>query len=309
MSSILKRILHRFNIHPKRYRDALFAYPRYLGYIKPRMLASCDEEYIARCRALSNAWEPRHLKPPVGKTILAISPHPDDEAIGAGGLLWAHREISEIHLLALSSGERGGALDENNLDPAQYASKLAQTRKDEFSRVASMLKAKSCHFFELADGRISFDHTQVERLSLLVKEIKPDIVLLPWFLDNWPDHRRANILYAWACADLQLSVFSYEVWTQLSPNAVLDISDYLEGKLTLLRSYVSQLRTVDYEGYCIGLAKVRAFQFSRRPKRGGTLEAYFALPNQQYCALVHQYYGAPGKLKKTAHVLVDSQRT
>jgi LmbE family N-acetylglucosaminyl deacetylase len=306
MVSMLKRILHRFKIHPKRWWDGLVSYPRYLGYIKPRLLASCDQDYRFRHQALSNIWEPRQLSLPVGRTILAISPHPDDESLGAGGLLWAHREICELHLIALSKGEKGGALEEKNLDTAQYETRLAEIRKEEFSRVASMLKARSCHFFDFPDGRISFDPAHVERLGLLVKEIQPDIVLLPWFLDDWPDHRRANILYAWACADLELNVFSYEVWTMLTPNAALDITDYLEGKLSLLRNYSSQLRTLDYESYCIGLSKVRAFQFSRRPKRSGALEAYFALPNQEYCALVRQYYGAPGQFKKTAHALIDA---
>ena len=170
-----------------------------------------------------------------------------------------------------------------------------------------MLKARSCHFFDFPDGRISFDPAHVERLGLLIKQIRPDVVLLPWFLDNLPDHRRANILFAWACPDLELSVFSYEVWTMLTPNAVLDITDYLEGKLSLVRNYVSQLRTVDYEGYCIGLSRVRAFQFSARARRHGAQEAYFALPGQEYCALVRQYYGTPGQLKRSAHALIDSQ--
>jgi LmbE family N-acetylglucosaminyl deacetylase len=305
MLSILKRVLHSLNIHPKKWRDSLVSYPRYLGYIKPRLLASCDEDYIIRRKALSNAWEPRHLTLPVGKRILSISVHPDDESIGAGGLLWAHRNISELHLIALSRGEKGGALEEKIVDPALYETKLAEVRKAEFSRTASMLGARSCHFFDFPDGQISFGHEHLERLGALVKQIKPDIVLLPWFLDNWSDHRRANILYSWACSDLELIVLAYEVWTMLEPNAVLDITDYLEGKLSLVRNYPSQLRTVDYESYCVGISQVRAFQFSPRPKRSGAQEAYLSLPNQEYCALVHQYYGKPGQIKKSAYALID----
>ena len=35
---------------------------------------------------------------PIGKKILAISPHSDDEAIGAGGIIWAHRELRKFTL-------------------------------------------------------------------------------------------------------------------------------------------------------------------------------------------------------------------
>lgn len=305
LGAMLKKLLHRFNIHPKKWWDSFVCYPRYLGYIKPRLLANCDEEYILRRKALSNAWEPCQLTLPVGKRILSISAHPDDESLGAGGLLWAHRNLSELHLIVLSKGEKGGALEETIEDPTLYEIKLAEVRKAEFSRTASMLGARSCHFFDFPDGQISFDHEHVERLGALIREIKPDIVLLPWFLDNWPDHRRANILYSWACSALELIVLAYEVWTTLEPNAVLDITDYLDGKLSLIRNYASQLRTVDYENYCIGLSKVRAFQFSTRPKRSGALEAYLSLPNQEYCALVHQYYGNPGQIKKSVYALLD----
>lgn len=305
MVSRLKRVLHRFNIHPKRWWDSFVSYPRYLGYIKPRLMASCDANYFLMQRALGNAWEPSHLSLPVGKRILSISAHPDDESLGAGGLLWAHRNLCELHFIVLTNGEKGGALEEKNIDPAVYAAKLAETRKKEFTQVASLLGAKSCHFFDFPDGQISFNREHLEHLGVLVREIKPDIVLLPWLLDNWPDHRRANILYAWACADLELMVLASEIWTMLQPNAVLDITDHLEGKLALLRNYTSQLRTVDYENYCIGISKVRAFQFSRHPMRSGALEAYLALPNQEYCALVQQYYGESGKIKKSAYALIN----
>ncbi len=305
MGTMLKKLLHSFNIHPKKWWESFVCYPRYLGHIKPRLLACCDADYFLMRRALCNAWEPCHLTLPVGKRILSISAHPDDESVGAGGLLWAHRNLSELHLIVLSKGEKGGALEEKVIDSAQYAAKLAEIRKAEFSRTASMLGARSCHFFDFPDGQISFDATHVERLSILVRELKPDVVLLPWFLDNWPDHRRANILYSWACSELQLKVFAYEVWTMLKPNALLDITDYLEGKLSLIRNYASQLRTVDYENYCIGLSKVRAFQFPTLSARQGAKEAYFALPNQEYCSLVRQYYGNPGQIKKSVYALLD----
>jgi hypothetical protein len=40
----------------------------------------------------------------------------------------------------------------------------------------------------------------------------------------------------------------------LEPNAVFDIAKHMNGKLSLIRNYPSQLRTVDYLGYTSCLA-------------------------------------------------------
>jgi LmbE family N-acetylglucosaminyl deacetylase len=276
----------------------------YLGYAGSRLLFKFEKDYLVKRRIMSKGWQPKQVSLPVGKRILSISPHPDDESIGAGGLLWAHRNLSEVHCIVLSLGEKGGALEKNVEDPQLYSSKLADIRKAEFSKTASMLNAASSYFFDFSDDNILCNMHEVERLRSLVKKIDPDVVLLPWFLDNLPDHRRANILYAWACAGFTLTVFSYEVWTLLEPNAVLDITDYLDGKIALIRNYESQLRTLDYLSYVSGLSKIRAFQFSGRPCRSGAIEAYLALPNHEYCDLVLNYYGKPGQINKLAYQLI-----
>jgi hypothetical protein len=44
-----------------------------------------------------------------------------------------------------------------------------------------------------------------------VRNIRPDVVLLPWFLDEHVDHRRANLIYALACGDIEATVLGYEI--------------------------------------------------------------------------------------------------
>ena len=301
---LIRDWIWHFNTHVRIWWDIFILYLFYLGYSGSRLLFKFEKDYLVKRRMMGKGWQPKQVSLPVGKRILSISPHPDDESIGAGGLLWAHRNLSEVHCIVLSLGEKGGALKENVEDPQLYSSKLADIRKAEFSKTASMLNAASSYFFDFSDGNILCNMHEAERLRLLVKKIEPDVVLLPWFLDNLPDHRRTNILYAWACAGLALTVFSYEVWTLLEPNAVLDITDYLDGKITLIRNYESQLRTLDYLSYVSGLSKIRAFQFSGRPCRSGAIEAYLALPNHEYCDLVLNYYGKPGQINKLAYPLI-----
>jgi LmbE family N-acetylglucosaminyl deacetylase len=301
---LLRDWVYHCNTHLRIWWHGFALYLRYFGDARLRLLLKFEKDYFIKRRIITKSWQPKQVSLPVGKRILSISPHSDDESIGAGGLLWAHRNLSEIHCIVLSRGERGGALEENIEDQRLYSSKLADIRKAEFSKTASMLNAASKYFFDFPDGNILCNMHESERLRSLVKKIEPDVVLLPWFLDDLPDHRRANILYAWACAGFALKVFSYEVWTTLEPNAVLDITDYLDGKLQLVRNYESQLRTVDYLSYVSGLSKMRAFQFSGRPCRSGAIEAYLALSNHEYCDLVFNYYGKPGKINKSVYALI-----
>lgn len=303
--SLLKEWLHSHNIYFRRWWDGFLSYPHYLGHIKPYLFTDSEEEYIIRRKITSRIWKPQNLSLPVGKRVLSISPHPDDESIGAGGLLWAHRNLSEIHCIVLSRGEKGGALEIPSENSELYKSELAKVRKQEFLKTVSMLNTKSFYFFDFPNGDISCNTQEAERLRSSVKKIKPDVVMLPWFFDDWPDHRCANILYAWGCADFEYMVLSYEVWTMLEPNALFDITDYLEGKLSLIQNYGSQLRTVDYLSYVIALAKLRAFQYS--PHRSGAIEAYFALPNHEYCELVRHYYGTPGNITNLTRRLLDKK--
>lgn len=284
---LIKKVLHNRNIHLRRWINGIFSYSRYIGYIKPK-LAGCDErEYSVRRKLLSKSWQPRLLSAPVGKKLLVLSPHPDDESIGAGGLLLAHRDISEIHLVVMTKGEKGGALGKDCRDPELFKAEMAEARKREFSKIASTLNAKSLYHLDFEEEGILCDSKTVNKLRSIVETIRPDIVLIPWLLDDRTDHRDTNVLYQKACSDFEFMVLGYEVWSMLEPNAIFDISEHLEGKTSLIKNYETQLRTVDYANYAEGLAKVRAFQYQVNPYRNGAVEAYLALPNREYCDLVH----------------------
>ena len=256
-----------------------------MGYVRPHLLQGSEVEFRVRRQTLAKGWEPRRLVPPVGKRILALSPHPDDESIGAGGFLLAHRDIAQIHLICLCDGGAGGRLDR---DDARQTMKEARRR--EFHKTADDLRARSIKHLDFPDGRIPIDAGAIAALRTSVLAIKPDVVVLPWFLDGHVDHRSANLLYALSCYDLEAMVLGYEIWSLLEPNAILDITDHLQSKLALISNYPSQLRTVDYIQYASALAGVRAYQAAITPLRSGAAEAFVALPNREYCELVTQLF-------------------
>ena len=226
-ASLIKAVFHRNGLYPRRWLTGLASYSRYLGYIKPELLQPNEEEFRIRRQLLARAWEPRQLTAPVGKRILALCPHPDDESIGAGGLLLAHRDLAEIHLVCLCDGARGGSLGGIDNNPKG----LIEARRAEFRKTAATLRAASVQHLDYPDGNIPCSATATERLKSIVSEIRPDVVLLPWFLDGHVDHRHANVLYAQACADLEATVLGYEIWSLLEPNAIFDITGHLADQL------------------------------------------------------------------------------
>ncbi len=300
-TSSFKQLLHRNGIHPRRWLTGFVSYPRFLGYVKPQLMTASEQEFLVRRKILARAWQPRQLTAPVGKRIVALCPHPDDESIGAGGLLLAHRGRGEVHLVCLCNGDRGGELD----SPQAGKSKLVETRKAELRKTAETLKATSVRHLDYPDGAIPCSPGAIEQLRAVINDIRPDVVVLPWLLDGHPDHRRTNLLYAWACSDIEAMVLGYEIWTMLEPNAVFDIAPYLSEKLALIQNYRSQLRTVDYVNYADGLARVRAYHAAFSPHRSGAAEAFLALPNHEYCEMVFQLYGAPGQIRADAAALLD----
>ncbi len=277
-----------FGLHPRAWLDRLLTYPRFLGTIKPQLIGANDDEFAARLAVYQAGWWPKQLKPPFAKRILAISPHPDDEAIGCGGLLLAHAGRAQIRIVTVYNGDGGGTLEEGPWrDDQAYKSRLVDLRSQELDAVAAALGVTSVTRFDVSDCNGQPGQAELAKLRDILLDFKPDLVVLPWMLDRHPHHRRVNEIFAAAATDLDAMVIGYEIWALLVPNAFLDITDHLQRKIEIVALYESQLRTIDYRTYVRGLAQTRAFHYRVRERRLGAVEAYVALPARDYCDLVN----------------------
>src|SRR5262245_61292052 len=205
---------------------SILTYPRFLGAIKPALLEANAVELEARLACLKASLSPSKLRVPVGHRILAISPHPDDETIGAGGLLLAHSKYAEISVITIFNGDGGGLLKDADRQSSTYKSRLVEMRLQELHAACAHFSGKVVGDLGLSDGHIPGPaDCAVERLRDLVQSVRPDVVVLPWLLDNHADHRTANLLWARACADVSCMVLGTEIWSFGSPNAYFDITD------------------------------------------------------------------------------------
>ncbi len=158
--------------------------------------------------------------PPTGKLLL-IAPHPDDEIIGAGGLLLAAVETrNEIHIIYLTDGEKTGAHDD------EMRIKIERIKQTETVRLSLGVPADNIHRLHLTDGSVSHKNNPgfseaTEKLICLIDEIRPTLLLATHHLDYWPiDHV--------ACSDLAITalnnsnhkprLFLYWVWAWYNIN-------------------------------------------------------------------------------------------
>jgi N-acetylglucosamine malate deacetylase 1 len=272
--------------HPRTFMDSILTYPRFLGAIKPDLLTD-ESEFEARLACLRSSWWPAKLRCPIGRRLLAISPHPDDETIGAGGLLLAHGGQADISVITVFNGDGGGLLQGVEHDATDYKKHLREARLEELGRACQHFSGRVIGSLGLADGTIPAPiGPAADRLRELVDLARPDVVILPWLLDQQADHRTANLLWATSCANLPCMVLGSEIWSFVPANAYFDITEMLARKLAAISEFKTQLATVDYISLAEGLAKVRAFHGSLHERRAGAAESFLALPNKQYSELV-----------------------
>jgi LmbE family N-acetylglucosaminyl deacetylase len=180
---------------------------------------------------------------PVIGRVLVVAPHPDDETLGAGGLIAALCDRGgEVLVAAVTDGERA-YLDEP---------KLAEVRRQEQREALAVLGVESdkIHRFQLPDSDVaSCEEELAYRLTPLVTA--NTYILAPWGADYHPDHEACGRVAKQIAATTGATLISYLFWTwhrgttadlvglQLAAFALT--TELLSTKLRALSRYRSQL--------------------------------------------------------------------
>ncbi|HWH00756.1 MAG TPA: PIG-L deacetylase family protein [Pilimelia sp.] len=187
--------------------------------------------------------------------VLAVSPHPDDEAVGCGGALRLHALAgADVRTVFLTSGEAGG----HGLGPAE----TRRVREGEAAAAAAALGLAGIDFWRLPDGRLTARAPTARRLAGLLAASDVDVVYVPHDGEQHADHRAAARLVRRAVGYLPAGrrprVLMCEVWTPLQRlDELVDISTVIDVKLAAIRSYASQCRVLRFDEALAGLARYR----------------------------------------------------
>jgi LmbE family N-acetylglucosaminyl deacetylase len=199
---------------------------------------------------------------------LLLSPHPDDEIIGCGGLLIKFAKNFNVLCLATSGMVRAGQSPQEN----------SKTRMEDFYDIMRQIGINRFYIFEYwENGRcFEFYKNMINEYIKCVNVSNYDYIFLPHKKDNHPDHQYVsellqNMITMQGCKKT-LQLIHYEVWSPLeNPNAYIDISDaiYLKGNYlkkyrTVGNGYIEPIRGLNmYRGMSLTLWKhpyVEAFE-------------------------------------------------
>lgn len=221
--------------------------------------------------------------------VLVVSPHPDDEVLGAGGTI---ARLSGLgHDVTVAIVTRGW-------EPLFPKSQVEQVRA-EAGKANDILGVKSLRFMDLPVTKLSImpKHELNEPFEQLVDEEEPEEVLLPFFGDRHEDHRQVFdacmvALRPAAKRRYVKRILCYETvsethWSapyieaNFSPQVWVDISEQLSVKLDAMRTYKSQLRPepdarslealssmAKWRGSVVGMAAAECFVLVRECSRG-----------------------------------------
>lgn len=200
--------------------------------------------------------------------ILVVAAHPDDEAIGCGGVILQNAEYgSQVEVVLLTSGELGC--------PGEDLEQTKTMRVHEAFEASAILGSKVVDFWGEPDGALAINADTISHMTRLLAERKPDIIYVTGEDDAHSDHKAAATIVRKA---VEQSIFSpkcfmYEVWTPMSTyDVVIDITAEIGKKLQAIRKHESQVKRIRFDEAALALARFRG-ELHNRP-HGPYAEVY-----------------------------------
>ncbi len=185
------------------------------------------------------------LAMPEGHALVVVGPHPDDEVLGAGGLICrAAKAGNMVAILSVTNGE------------AAYPDwpELRKIRRRELSDALAILTARKITIerLDIPDGEVALHRTRL--LDSIDRHVKgPTLLVAPYEHDGHPDHEAA----AEACLEVaalrnEVKLWRYPIWAwhhrtpdnfRHSTLGRLDLSPTArDAKVRAMTCFASQLR-------------------------------------------------------------------
>lgn len=196
------------------------------------------------------------------ETILILCAHDDDAAVGMGGTLLKYAEEKKrIINIIFSYGQTS--------HPHLKSEVITKKRVSEAQKVNEKIGIKETIYFGLTDSKVKEEIQKYdikEKLKKMINKYKPDKIFTPTGTDPHPDHRAVNNLIKEIVEEMKYKgeVLAFECWNVTNenlPTVYVDISDYMNKKIQLMRDYESQKLSI----YAIMIPTiVRAKIYGRR---------------------------------------------
>jgi LmbE family N-acetylglucosaminyl deacetylase len=158
--------------------------------------------------AFSHRVVPSLTREALGRPVVAVSAHPDDDVLAVGDLLRGCQAAGgSIRSMVATDGERSHG-------PSEWPSPtaLGRVRRSELRRAYHLLGlSPSVRWLRVPDGDLAGHEIEVRRRIRPMLEPET-IVLAPWRFDGHPDHEAAGRAAADAAAESGATLWEYPVW-------------------------------------------------------------------------------------------------
>ena len=173
--------------------------------------------------------------------ILAIAAHRDDVEQTCGGTLLRSAAMG-LHtaILDLTQGEAG-------------TRGSAAERAAEAEAAAKILQVRWRQALDLPDGGIENTAENRQKIARVVRQLRPRVVILPYWQGRHPDHYKTATLGYEACFLAGLAKFETgtqphrpfkilyaSLYADVRPSFLVEITDWMEPRLQALLAYRSQ---------------------------------------------------------------------
>lgn len=179
--------------------------------------------------------------------VLVISPHMDDETIGAGGTLCRYiAQGHDVYWLNITNTK-----EEYGNDPA-----LVELRESQRRQVIAAYPFTAAYDLKLRPTGLKDyrDSDVIPQIQAIVEEVRPEVLILPYGQDIHSDH---GVVFRWCLPFTKSFRYPYvkkvllmEILSEtdfcdpkatFQPNYFVDISDHMEKKIQLLKCYGQEL--------------------------------------------------------------------
>jgi N-acetylglucosamine malate deacetylase 1 len=177
--------------------------------------------------------------------LLAIAAHPDDVELSCGGTLLRHAQAGyKTGILDLTAGEMG-------------TRGTPETRAKEAAKAGKILRVAYRGVLGVPDSNVQASRENKLLLAGKIRELRPRVVILPYWTARHPDHYHASFLGYEACFLAGLKQLPVEgepfrpfkilystSYAEVRPTFVVDISKQYEARKRAILAFGSQFRPV-----------------------------------------------------------------
>lgn len=180
--------------------------------------------------------------------VAVVSPHPDDETLGAGGTIARHAALGdEIHVCVVTKGYEP--------DWQRESLELIREQTNEALKVLGVLDAEFLGFPTVKLNTVPMKEL-TDSIAGFIKGVEPQVVYAPFPGDLNSDHgivARSTAIAVRPTPGSRMSLLYYETlssteWGRIflhsgfKPNLYVDIESVLDRKLAAAKSYDSEMR-------------------------------------------------------------------